>query len=301
MEIVRIGLDLARSAFQGHCVGRGGRTALGKTLRRDAVVPFLSRLPPCPAGMEACRGSHCWARVLPELGHELRLIAPQFVAPQVKPDSEAERETARGAVFPPDDRKRRFAGRPAARQCGSRHRRAFSTAPLKSPEQLEIQAVRRIRQRRISGRTRLADQVRGQPGEHRAVLARPVSHLRNARVRIAGGRRREDGVPDMIGELAMETRDGLAGPGKRIAAFGRRIGTLFRNNGACRRTGCTDGIGPFSADLAPRRGRASGTCAETEVGRGQGAALRQGAAAFRTSKPNAIPLAPLVRTGECAA
>ncbi len=84
MDIVRIGLDLAKTVFQVHGVGSDDHTILRKTLRRDAVVPFFAQLPPCLVGMEACSGSHFWARMLTELGHEVRLISPQFVAPYVK-------------------------------------------------------------------------------------------------------------------------------------------------------------------------------------------------------------------------
>jgi transposase len=50
-----------------------------KTLRRDAVSSFFANLPPCLIGMEASNGAHYWARALSELGHEVRLISPQFV------------------------------------------------------------------------------------------------------------------------------------------------------------------------------------------------------------------------------
>ena len=55
-----------------------------KTLRRSAVSTFFANLPPCLIGMEASNGAHYWARVLSELGHEVRLISPQFVTPYVK-------------------------------------------------------------------------------------------------------------------------------------------------------------------------------------------------------------------------
>lgn len=81
MDIVRIGLDLAKTVFLVHCVGSDEQTLVRKTLRREAVVPFFAQLPPCLVGMEACSGAHFWARTLSELGHEVRLISPQFVIP----------------------------------------------------------------------------------------------------------------------------------------------------------------------------------------------------------------------------
>ena len=84
MQIIRVGLDLAKHVFEVHAVDAGDSVVLRKTLRRDAVAQFFSELPACVVGMEACSGAHYWAKVLADLGHEVRLIAPQFVKPYVK-------------------------------------------------------------------------------------------------------------------------------------------------------------------------------------------------------------------------
>lgn len=79
MEIARIGSDLAKTVFELHGVNAKDEAVLKKTLRRDAVTQFFVDLPPCIGGMVACSGSHYWARVFAELGHEVRLISPQFL------------------------------------------------------------------------------------------------------------------------------------------------------------------------------------------------------------------------------
>ncbi|ESY44743.1 MULTISPECIES: IS110 family transposase [unclassified Mesorhizobium] len=84
MQIVRIGLDLAKYVFEVHGVDCHGKVVVRKTLRRDAVARFFANLPRCLVGMEASNGAHYWARVLSDLGHEVRLISPQFVTPYVK-------------------------------------------------------------------------------------------------------------------------------------------------------------------------------------------------------------------------
>jgi len=227
MDIVRIGLDLAKSVFQVHGVGRDDQAVLRKTLRREAVIPFFAQLPPCLIGMEACSGSHYWARELSDLGHEVRLISPQFVTPYVK-SNKNDRNDAEAIC--------EAVGRPSMR-----------FVPAKSSEQLEIQAVHRIRQRLVSDRTRLANQVRGLLAEHGVVIAREISRLRDALRKIAGGSRKDDGVPDMIRELVVEIREELAGLDKRIVSFNRRIRVLFRTNEACQRIGMIEGIGPITA------------------------------------------------------
>jgi hypothetical protein len=84
MQVVRIGLDLAKYVFEVHGVDGQGNVVIRKTLRRGSVSTFFANLPPCLVGMEASNGAHYWARLLTELGHKVRLISPQFVAPYVK-------------------------------------------------------------------------------------------------------------------------------------------------------------------------------------------------------------------------
>ena len=78
-EVTTIGLDLAKHVFQVHGVDADGATVLRKSLRRAQVLTFFSRLPPCLAGLEACATAHHWARELSALGHEVRLMAAQYV------------------------------------------------------------------------------------------------------------------------------------------------------------------------------------------------------------------------------
>ncbi len=79
MNITTIGLDIAKNVFQVHGVDANGKTVLRKQLKRNQVVAFFANLLPCLIGLEACSGAHYWARELIKLGHDTRLISPQFV------------------------------------------------------------------------------------------------------------------------------------------------------------------------------------------------------------------------------
>ena len=79
MQVTTIGLDIAKSAFQVHGADRQGRAVLKRKLTRSKVLVFFANLPPCLVGLEACGGAHFWARQLTRLGHEVRLMAPQYV------------------------------------------------------------------------------------------------------------------------------------------------------------------------------------------------------------------------------
>ena len=84
MQIITIGLDIAKNVFQVHGIGVGERVVVRKQLRRSQVMAFFEVLPPCLIGMEACASAHYWARELTKLGHEVRLMPAKDVKAYVK-------------------------------------------------------------------------------------------------------------------------------------------------------------------------------------------------------------------------
>ncbi|MCU1337797.1 MAG: family transposase [Bryobacterales bacterium] len=84
MAVKVIGLDTAKHVFQVHGADSSGRAILHKRLRRSQIPEFFSNLPKCLVGIEATQGAHYWSRVIGSFGHEVRLVAPQFVKPYLK-------------------------------------------------------------------------------------------------------------------------------------------------------------------------------------------------------------------------
>lgn len=84
MKITTIGIDLAKNVFQIHGSNEKGKKVFNKSLKRHQVLPFFIQLPPCLIGMVACSSAHFWARKLQDMGHTVKLMAPQFVKPYVK-------------------------------------------------------------------------------------------------------------------------------------------------------------------------------------------------------------------------
>jgi transposase len=226
MQIARIGLDLAKYVFEIHGVDAHGKTMLRKTLRRHAVSTFFANLPPCLIGMEASNGAHFWAKALSDLGHDVRLISPQFVTPYVK-SNKNDRNDAEAIC--------EAVGRPNMR-----------FVPVKSAEQLAVQAVHRIRSRLVADRVRLVNQVRGLLGEHGIVVAKDIGNLRRSLARIVGDD--EDRVLNpLVRALMAELREELTELDARIAGYDRKIRELYRNSEICQRLGKVEGIGPVTA------------------------------------------------------
>mgnify|MGYP000036958106 CR=1 FL=1 len=85
MAIVTVGIDLAKNVFAVHGVDEFGKPALVRPeVPRAKLVELIANVPPCLIGMEACASAHYWARELGRMGHQVRLIPPQFVKPYVK-------------------------------------------------------------------------------------------------------------------------------------------------------------------------------------------------------------------------
>jgi transposase len=83
-SITTIGVDVAKSVFQVHCVDAAGQVVMRRQLKRRYVLAFFQKLPPCLVGIEACASSHHWSRELEALGHTVRLMPPAYVKPYVK-------------------------------------------------------------------------------------------------------------------------------------------------------------------------------------------------------------------------
>jgi transposase len=84
MKIRTIGIDLAKEVFGLHAVDVYGKVLLHTRVPRKRLLSGLTRLEPCLVGMEACGSAHYWAREIERLGHQVRLISPQFVTPYRK-------------------------------------------------------------------------------------------------------------------------------------------------------------------------------------------------------------------------
>lgn len=84
MKNTMIGVDLAKNVFQLHGTSLSGKVKFCKKLPRQRFLNFLSSQPPAVVVLEACGSAHYWARELIKLGHEVKLIAPQYVKPFVK-------------------------------------------------------------------------------------------------------------------------------------------------------------------------------------------------------------------------
>lgn len=225
MKITTIGLDLAKNVFQVHGVDEQGKAVLRKQLRRNQVAAFFANLPPCLVGMEACGSAHHWARKIEQLGHTVKLMAPQFVKPYVKTNKNdaADAEAICEAVSRPQMR----------------------FVPIKNAEQQAVLALHRARQAFVKARTAQANQIRGLLGEYGIIFPQGICHITKRLPAIL-----EDGENELPGSF----RALLARLGEHLKELDRQVGELevqihhwHRENEASRKLEQVPGIGPITA------------------------------------------------------
>ena len=152
-----LGIDIAKLVF--HVVGMDdtGAVVLRKRLARSELLAFIANVPPLHIGMEACGSAHYWARCVREQGHDVRLIAPQFIKAYVK--------------SPKND------ARDAEAICEAVTCPTMRFVPIKRVEQ-DLQALHRIRERLIKARTALVNEIRGLLSEYGIVLPQSITKFR---------------------------------------------------------------------------------------------------------------------------
>ncbi len=224
-EVTTIGLDLAKRVFQVHGADTQGRPVLRKKLRRAKLMPFFADLPPCLVGMEACASAHYWARELQALGHEVRLIRPQYVRPFVKTNKNdaADAEAICEAV-----------GRPTMR---------FAAA--KSVEQQSVLMLHRARELLVRQRTMVINALRGHCAEFGIVVAQGASKVEEliAIIEDSHDTRLPSVAREALGALVAQLRSAQG----RIKALEARLTAWHRSSEASRRLAAIPGVGVITA------------------------------------------------------
>jgi transposase len=174
-QIIRLGRDTSKHVFQLHGVNAAEEPVLRKKLRRQDMVAFFMKLPPTVIGIEACGGSHHWARLLQSLGHEVRMLPLQFVS---HTSSAAERCAGRGGAVRGDEPTMRF-------------------VPIKIAEQQAALMLVGLRDQLIRQLTQLANAIRGYAAEFGLVAAKGLARIEPLLERI----REDDTLPLLAREL----------------------------------------------------------------------------------------------------
>ena len=191
-------------------VGKSEDVALSRQLSRGQVEKYFAALAPTVVGLEACGASHYWARVLRELGHEIRLLPPQYVKPYVK----------RGKNDRID----------AEAICEAMSRPSMRFVPVKSADEQAAAMLLSVRDLLVKQRTMLVNAIRSHAAEFGVIGARGVGRI-------------ADVLATCSGKLAEAGLGPARGPGRSA----RGVGDPAHSH---RTSNCAPGTGRMSVAAA---------------------------------------------------
>src|SRR6058998_1461498 len=221
--IAVIGIDLGKNSF--HVVGHDARGAivLRQKWSRGQVEARLANLPPCLIGMEACVGAHHLSRKLASLGHDARLMPATYVRPYSK------------------GQKNDFRDAEAIAEAVQRPTMKF--VATKTADQLDLQALHRVRERLVSQRTGIINQIRAFLLERGIAMRQGQRFLRAELPRILAA------PPDVLSPRMVRVIEDLAGDWRRlderIEGLSGEIEAIARQDAGCERLMSVPGIGPI--------------------------------------------------------
>ena len=258
--IAVIGIDIGKNSF--HIVGLDDRGAivLRQKWSRSQVEARLANLAPCLIGMEACVGAHHLSRKLKALGHDARLMPARYVRPYSK------------------GQKNDFRDAEAIAEAVQRPTMKF--VATKTADQLDLQALHRVRERLVSQRTGIINQIRAFLLE-RGIAVRQGQHvLRMELPRILA-------IPDVLSPRMVRVIEELASDWRRLDAridgLSGEIEELAKRDAGCERLMSVPGIGPIiSSAMVAAIGTGEGFSKGRDFAAWLGLVPKQGSTGDRT-------------------
>jgi transposase len=225
MNVNTVGIDLGKTIF--HVVGldQPGNVVVKRRPSRSQLLRQFANTPPCLIGMEACCGAHHLGTALVAQGHQVRLIPPQFVRPFVKSN------------------KNDYKDAEAIAEAVQRPTMRF--VPIKTQDQLDLQALHRVRDRLVSRRTAVINQIRAFLLERGITLRRGRKHLEQRMPLIL-----EDGELDLsplLRRLLDQLRQEWKALNSQIETTSQQIERIADEDAACQRLQQIPGVGPLIA------------------------------------------------------
>ncbi|RTE87844.1 IS110 family transposase [Bradyrhizobium sp. LVM 105] len=222
-NIVTIGIDLGKNTF--HVVGLDttGAITLRKKRSRNQLDQSLANVPRCLIGMEACAGAHHLGRKLEKFGHQIRLLPAQYVKPYLK------------------GHKNDFRDAEAIAEAVQRPTMRF--VPVKSAEQLDLQALHRVRSRLVTQRTAVINQIRGFLLERGLPVRQGAAALRLALPQILSTS--SESLSPRVVRLIQDLAEDWRYLDRRVALVTKEINEIAEQDAHCRRLMSAPGVGPI--------------------------------------------------------
>jgi transposase len=226
MDVKVVGVDIAKRYFQVHGISASGVVTIRRKISRDGFLKLFADLPPCLVGLEAGSGAHHWAREIARLGHDVKLMPPQFVRPYVKTNKNDAAD--------------------AEACCEAVQRPGMRFVPVKSREQQAAMALHRVRDHLVRQRTGTINALRGHLAEY-GVIAAALRGGLNQLFLIVEAEDDDEYLPASVKQLLRMLVAEIRAADAHIAELDRKLKDHARDDEACRRLIEVPGIGPVIA------------------------------------------------------
>ena len=223
--IRKIRVDLAKSSFQLYAEDESGKKMMNRKMSKKKLAEFMTRLEPCMVGMETCGTAHYWARKFRQMGHEVVLLAPQYVKPYVKTNKNDAAD--------------------AEAICEAMQRPNMRFVAIKETDQQDVQAIHRMRSLAVERRTAQVNQIRGLLMEFGIDIPRGRNNVNRETPFILEDA--ENGLSELFREEMHGLYQELLHMDQRIHHYDQKIDAIAQADQQAQRLMTIPGIGPMTA------------------------------------------------------
>lgn len=220
-----LAIDTSKRSFALHMNDFRGKNLFKKEVKREKLLEKIAQTPKCLIVMEACGGSHHWAREFMKIGHEVKLIAVQHVVPFRKSNKNDKNDAAAIAEA---------AARPS-----------MHFVSVKEVWQQDIQSLHRIRQRLVKNQTSLVNETRGLLAEYGIAINEGINNVRALLPEIVQGK--YESITIQLRKALGRMHEELLDTTEAIEEIDQELQNFCRENELCRNLDEIEGIGAITA------------------------------------------------------
>jgi len=224
-KITLLGVDLAKEKIQVYARYDRGNKVFNKQVKRTSFLNMIAQLKVCNIAMEACSTSSYWGREFEKLGHNVFLIAPQFVKPYVKTN------------------KNDMTDAEAIAEASTRPGMRF--VPVKQTWQQDIQSIHRVRERHIISKTAISNELRGLLLEYGIFIPQGFSMLVKSIPLILEDA--DNRLSNTMRKIVSDLYNDFKQTAKRVEEYDEQLSKISEENEVCKRLKKVPGIGSVTS------------------------------------------------------
>lgn len=222
MKLIKtLGIDLAKNTFSLVGTDEHGKVIMRKTLSRRKLLPYIVQLNPCLIAMEACSGTHYWAREFKSIGYQVAIIAAKFIEP-FRTGGKNDNNDAKAI-------------------CEAATRPNIWHVPIEKVDQQAVMTLHRVRQGLVKERTTMINQLRGLLSEFGIIIAKGRYELQGTIQDILEDA--ENGLRYLARQMIDNLWQRIKQANQQILSYDRALAQQVREDAVAQRLMSIPGVG----------------------------------------------------------